>query len=293
MEDLLGIYVASVTPYTTDDKIHGDALLAIMERNLQEGASGFFLGGSSAECFLLSHQERVRTFEIASAFRERTNLIAHCGALSTKEAIAFGKEAKALGYESIAATPPLYYGYSPKEVCSYYYDIAREVGIPVLVYNFPGNAKREFDLQNPEYRKLFTSSAISGVKHTNQVVAQMERIMMLNPRLKIFNGYDETMVAGMALGCTGSIGSSFNCMLPHYLKVFNAFNEGKIEEARRLQHKANNVMEALCNCALIPAVKYVLTTQGNDVGPARAPFASLSAEQKEYLNRVLSENLVQ
>jgi len=292
MNNMLGIYVASVTPYTTEDKINDEALVALMERNLKEGASGFFLGGSSAECFLLSHQERVKTFEIASAFKKRTNLIAHCGALSTKEAIAFGKEAKALGYESIAATPPLYYGYSPREVCSYYYDIAREVGIPVIVYNFPGNTKREFDLQNPEYRKLFTSSAIAGVKHTNQVVAQMERFMMLNPRLRIFNGFDETMIAGMALGCTGSIGSTFNCMLPHYLKIFNAFNEGRIDEARKLQHKANNIMEALCNCGLIPAVKYVLKTQGNDVGPARAPFASLSEEQKKYLTGVLSEDLV-
>lgn len=293
MNDMLGIYVASVTPYTPDDTIHGDALVALMERNIQEGASGFFLGGSSAECFLLSHEERVKTFEIASAFRKRTNLIAHCGALSTKEAIAFGKEAKALGYESIAATPPLYYGYSPKEVCSYYYAIAREVGLPVLVYNFPGNTKREFDLQNPDYRKLFTSSAILGVKHTNQVVAQMERFMMLNPKLKIFNGFDETMVAGMALGCTGSIGSTFNCMLPHYLKIFNAFNAGDLEEARGLQHKANNIMEALCTCGLIPAVKYVLATQGNEVGPARAPFSSLDDGQKEFLDRVLAENLVQ
>jgi N-acetylneuraminate lyase len=56
MDNMLGIYVASVSPYTTDDKIHGDALFALMERNLQEGASGFFLGRSSAECFLLSHQ---------------------------------------------------------------------------------------------------------------------------------------------------------------------------------------------------------------------------------------------
>lgn len=37
----LGIYVASVTPFTSEDKFNPDALVALMERNLREGASGF------------------------------------------------------------------------------------------------------------------------------------------------------------------------------------------------------------------------------------------------------------
>jgi len=288
----LGIYVASVTPFTSDDQFSPKALTALMERNLQEGASGFFLGGSSAECFLLSHKERLQAFETAIAFKGRTELIAHIGSLSTKEAVQYGREAKAMGYEHIAATPPLYYGFSPKEVCSYYYDIANQVGLPVIVYNFPGNTKREFDLENPDYRALFQSEAIEGVKHTNEVVYQLERFMELNPKLKLFNGFDETMIATMAYGCTGSIGSTFNCMLPHYEKIYHAFEAGKMEEARTLQHQANNIMQALCKVGLIPAVKYVLRAQGNDVGPARAPFSNPTKEQEAYLDKVFAGNLV-
>ena len=287
----LGIYVASVTPFTSEDKFNPDALVALMERNLREGASGFFLGGSSAECFLLSHSERVAMFEAAVQFKGRTELIAHVGALSTKEAVEYGQEAKAMGYEHIAATPPLYYGFSPKEVCGYYYDIATEVGLPVIVYNFPGNTKREFDLGNPDYRALFSSDAIEGVKHTNEVVYQLERFMELNPKLKLFNGYDETMIATMAYGCTGSIGSTFNCMLPHYEKIYRAFEEGRLEDARILQHRANNIMEALCAVGLIPAVKYVLCKQGNDVGLARSPFIGPTKAQKTYLDGVFAKNL--
>jgi len=288
----LGIYVASVTPFTEEDEFDADALIALMERNLKEGASGFFLGGSSAECFLLSHQERVAVFEAASRFKGKTELIAHCGALSTKEAIRFGREAKLLGYEHIAATPPLYYGFSPKEICGYYRDLSREVGLPVIVYNFPGNTKREFDLENPDYQALFKSDVIEGVKHTNQVVYQLERFMDLNPKLKLFNGFDETMIATMAYGCTGSIGSTFNCMLPHYEKIYHAFEEGRLDDARALQHKANTIMQALCKVGLIPAVKYVLKRQGNDVGKARAPFINPTKEQEAFLDSVFSQYLV-
>ncbi len=290
--NMKGVYVASLTPFTESGEYNPAALEKLMERNLAEGASGFFIGGSSAECFLLSHDERVATFETASTFKDRTDLIAHVGAISTREAIGFAREAKRLGFAHISATAPLYYGFSPDEIASYYYDISKAVDMPIIVYNFPGNTKKEFDLSNPVYRKLFTSAAIEGVKHTNQVVYQMERFIDLNDKLTIFNGFDETMVAGLALGAHGSIGSTFNCMLPHYLKIYRAFNEGRIDEARVMQHSANTIMEAFCKVGLIPAVKYVVCQQGIDVGIARRPFGILTEEQKRFIDETLEKNLL-
>ena len=290
--EMMGIYVASATPFNASGEFDGKVLEQLMERNLSEKADGFFLGGSSAECFMLSHEERVAAFEVASQFKDKADLIAHVGSLSTWEAIDFAKEAKKLGIQHIAATPPLYYGFTSEEVANYYYDISKAVDMPLIVYNFPGNTKREFDLSDPVYQKMFTSSAIEGVKHTNQVVYQMERFMVLNPELKILNGFDETMVAGLALGAQGNIGSTFNCMLPHYRKIYDAFLAGQIDEAREMQHKANNIMAAFCKVGLIAAVKYVLQTQGIAAGDPRKPFVPLTAEAKAYVDKALAENLI-
>ena len=120
----------------------------------------------------------------------------------------------------------------------------------------------------------------------------MERILNLNPDLIAFDGYDETMVAGQALGSCGSIGSTFNMMLPHYKKIFDLFDTGNREEALALQHKANNCMEAMCRVGLIPAIKYELARQGYPVGDARRPFGTLTDEQKAYVDGVLDEYLV-
>lgn len=53
-EQLGGIYSASITAYGENGSIDGAALRRVMERNLREGAAGFFVGGSSGECFLLT-----------------------------------------------------------------------------------------------------------------------------------------------------------------------------------------------------------------------------------------------
>ena len=42
-----------------------------MERNLREGAAGFFVGGSSGECFLLTEAERIQ-YQIFALLRRQS-----------------------------------------------------------------------------------------------------------------------------------------------------------------------------------------------------------------------------
>lgn len=290
-KSLRGVVPATVTPFDADDRVDARALLRLLEWNLGQGAESFFIGGSSAECFLLSHEERLEVFETAAGVGDRAFLTAHVGAISTREAEDFARRVAALGYDAVAATPPFYYGFDSRAVYGYYADIAQAAGMPVLIYNFPGNTGRPFDLADPVTRGLFTSDFILGVKHTNQVVYQLERIKALNPGLIVMNGFDETMVAGLALGADGSIGSTFNFMYPHYRRIYDLFLERRHDEARDLQVRANNIMNALCDVGLIPAIKYVLGAMGVPVGDPRRPFAPLAEEGRAMLDAVLRENL--
>ena len=287
---LTGVVPASVTPFDSRGKVDAQALLRLLRWNMSQGAESFFIGGSSAECFLLTYGERVQMFMAAAELKDEVFLTAHVGAISTDEAVGFAREAAALGFDAIAATPPFYYGFGSREVYAYYADIAQAAGMPVLIYNFPGNTHRPFDLSDPMTQKLFRSDFILGVKHTNQVVFQLERIKALNPGLILMNGFDETMVAGLALGAEGNIGSTFNFMFPHYKKIYDRFRAGDIEGARALQVKANNIMTALCEVGLIPAIKWVLGDMGVPVGDPRRPFIPVTPQQGRRLRAVLAEN---
>jgi len=289
---LSGVVPASVTPFDEQGKVDAPALLRLLRWNMAQGAESFFIGGSSAECFLLTSGERVQMFMAAAELKDEVFLTAHVGAISTDEAVGFAREAAALGFDAIAATPPFYYGFGSREVYAYYADIAQAAGMPVLIYNFPGNTHRPFNLSDPVTQKLFRSDFILGVKHTNQEVYQLERIRALNPGLTLMNGFDETMVAGLALGAAGNIGSTFNFMYPHYRRIYDLFRAGSIDEARTLQVKANNIMAALCAVGLIPAIKWVLNDMGVPVGKPRRPFIPITDEQGRRLKAVLEENLV-
>jgi N-acetylneuraminate lyase len=285
------IYSASITPFDGAGAFQADALIRLMERNLTQGASGFFIGGSAGECFLLTEEERIAVFEAASAFRSRTTLIAHVGAMSTGEAIRYGLAAKKLGFQHIAATPPFYYGFSAESIAGYYYDIAEAVGMPVMIYNFPGNTNKPFNLEHPATVELLRSDAVFGIKHTNHDLSQLERIKAVSPKLAVMNGFEEIMLGSLALGADGSIGSTFNFMLPHYKKINDLYKAGKFGEALALQVKAGNIMAALNRVGLIPAIKYIVESQGISAGPPRKPFAAVSSEQRQYLDGIVRDNL--
>lgn len=289
---MCGIFPATVTPFDKDNNIDEKAMLAVMERNLREGAAGFFIGGSSAECFLLTHEERERTFAIASQMKGAAKLVAHVGAMGTDEAIAFAKTAKSLGFDLISATAPFYYKHSMDAIAGYYRDIYSAVGIPILIYNFPGNTGVEFDLAHPAIRELLGSGVIAGVKHTNRDLYQMERFRDRNADLLLYCGFDEILSGAEAMGCDGAIGSTFNFMLPHYQKIWKACKAHDRALALKLQHDANIIMEAICAAGLIPSIKSILRMQGIDVGAPRRPFAALSPEKEKEIAAVLDAHLV-
>lgn len=285
------LYVASVTPFDQEGKINEAALKMLWERNLSEGADGFFIGGSSGECFLLTRDERVRSFELASQYRDRGDMFAHVGAISTQEAVFYAKEAVKAGIENIAATPPIYFGFSEREIAGYYHDIAEAAGRPVLYYNIPSSTHRELDVKHPEVQALLRSGAINAIKHTNLNLLEMDRIRNINPKIRCFGGFESCMVAFLAFGCEGFIGSSFNFMLPQFKHLLWLFEEGKLEEARILQTKCNNILDVLLKNGLCANLKYILSSQGIPVGEVRKPFVTLTKERAAEMDEVLKEYL--
>ncbi len=285
------IIVASVTPFYEEGALNEKVLQQLWERNLAEGASGFFLGGSSGECFLLTREERLRVFELGAAYRDRAEIIAHVGAISTAEAVVYAREARRMGIREIAATPPTYFGLSAREIARYYYDIAEAFGGSVMYYNIPTSTHRVLNLEDPDTRRLLESGVIGGIKHTNLNLLEMERIRSINPNIRCFGGFESCAVAFQAFGCEGLIGSSFNFMTPQFKRILTLCGEGKQEEARTLQTKANNVLEVLLRYDLCAGLKYMLSLQGIPAGDPRRPMLPLTEEQKKALAEAAAENL--
>ena len=77
-----------------------------------------------------------------------------------------------------------------------------------------------------------------------------------------------------------------NFMLDKFIRIRELYDAGRVQEARAVQHSANEVITAVCECGLLEATKYMLALQGIEAGHARKPCACLTEEKKRRLRAV-------
>jgi N-acetylneuraminate lyase len=279
--ELKGIFTALLTPFDANNKINEEALVQLVKHNLKLGVQGFYVGGSTAEAFLLTTEERKQVMRIVKAAAGDAKLIAHIGSISEDEAIELSLVAKELGYDAISSVAPFYYKFSFEDIKKYYYNIADAAGIPMLVYHFPAFSGVNMGVN--EMSAFLNDDRFAGIKYTSNDFFTMEQCKSRFPNKVVYNGFDEMFMAGIAMGADGGIGSTYNFMADKFVKIQKLFSENKIAEAQEIQREANRIITILCKVGVMQAEKEVLNQLGLDFGECRRPFIAPTAEQKELI----------
>lgn len=286
-EKFKGIFPALLTPFDDRNRVNTKVLRELVDYNLKKGVTGFYVGGSTAEAFLLSQEERLEVMKtVADQAKGKCTLIAHVGCISTTQAISLAKAAEEMGYDAVSSVAPFYYKFSFAEIKKYYYDIVDAVKLPMLIYNFPAFSGVNLTVDN--IKEFLTDDRFLGVKHTSSDYFALEQFKAAYPDAVIYNGYDEMFLAGLSMGADGAIGSTFNFMAEKFIRIREWYLKNDMEAALEEQKKANMIIQALCRVGVMQGEKAVMDALGFDFGPARAPFAPLTdAQKKELLDTVL------
>ncbi|MCR3907122.1 MAG: dihydrodipicolinate synthase family protein [Tenericutes bacterium] len=285
------IIVALVTPFDEKGNINEKVLSELIEYNISQGATGFFVGGSSGEGPLLTSNERKNLFKLSKTYSKNTMMIANVSALHTDEAIDLAKYANYLGYDFVSSTAPYFYIHDVKDVAQYFIDIIEESGSKMIIYNFPKLSKFTFDLENKYIINLLRHPGMYGIKHTNYDLYELERFSRVNKNLKIYNGYDEIYLSTLSLDVDGAIGSTFNFLSKYFVIISDHYINGRYEEALHIQNNMNAIMDVLIEVGLISGIKYALSLYGFDCGIPKRPFRELSDDDKKKIDLVLEEYL--
>ena len=290
MKNLGGIYPALPTPMTYSGDINITALKNLVDFEVGQGVDGLYVGGSTAEAFLLSETERMQIAEtVIDRAAGRVKVIIHTGAGGTDTALRLSRHARDIGADAISSVPPIYFKYTTEEVIAYYLDLIDGSQMPLVVYNVP--AFTGINMTQGPIRELFKHPQVVALKHTNTNMYELERVLAHNPDLIALNGYDEAFLSGLSMGAAGMIGSTVNFMAKKFIALRQAFHTGKNEEAFRLQREANEIIETMVEVGVFNAVKYALTLRGIECGSCRSPFKPLTESGKNQVRAVLDKCL--
>lgn len=284
---LTGIMPALITPYMADNhSINIKAAEALMDYQLSQGADGFYVLGATGEGLVMNRENRELMCETAVRHvAHRKPVVIHVAAMNMEDTIALAKHAERVGADAIAAVPPSFYYYSAEDILEYYKKIAASVTIPLIVYYHP-SAQR--NISPALLAKAFEIDNVTGVKWSVGNFFEMMQLKdMTQGDMNIINGPDEMLCCGLMAGADAGIGSTYNVMLPQYLKIYDCVKSGRNAEALEVQLLVNRVVALMIEYEVIPAVKYTAQLMGFDVGDASFPMASLTDESKrEYAKRL-------
>ena len=283
MKDLKGIYTALLTPFTSDGKINERELERLVNHNLALGADGFYVCGSTAEALMLTAEERMAIMDIVKGCSGNANLIAHVGSINERDAHKLAAYARELGYDLISSVSPFYYKFSFAEIRDYYTRLADSSGMKMLVYHIP--AFSGVNMGAGELSSFLGDQRFAGIKFTSNDFFTMEQCKTLYPDKLLFNGYDEMMLSGLAMGADGGIGSTYNFMADKFVRIRKLFGEGNVEEARRIQQEANRIIAILCRIGVMQGEKEIMNQLGLDFGVCLPPFSCVSDEDKQLISR--------
>lgn len=279
--DMKGIFTALLTPFDKNDNVNEKELEKLVRHNVNMGASGFYVGGSTAEAFFLSTEERKLIMDVVKDTAPEKTLIAHIGSLREKEAHELSAHANKLGYKAISSVAPFYFKFTFEEIKGYYIRLAENSDIPMLVYHFPGFSGVNMGMG--EISQFLSDDRFIGIKYTSNDFFTMEQCKSRFPDKVVYNGYDEMFLCGLSMGADGGIGSTYNFMADKFVRIQKLFDEGRISEAQEIQKQANRIISILCKIGVMPAEKEVLCQLGFDFGKCRPPFSSPNEEARELI----------
>ena len=99
----------------------------------------------------------------------------------------------------------------------------------------------------------------------------------------VFNGPDEQLVAGRAIGADGGIGGTYGVMPGLFLKLNQLIAEGDRDTAVALQYDINEIIYKMCSSRanMYAVAKEMLRiNEGLDIGGVREPLENLQEADK-------------
>jgi N-acetylneuraminate lyase len=288
-----GLVAAPFTPLNKDGSINLPMIKPLAAALVENQVGGAFVCGTTGEGMSLTTDERQQVAESWMAVAPPAlRVVVHVGHHTVAESCTLAAHAEKIKAHAFATLGPTFFPVTNAEqLVDYCAPIAAAApSLPFYYYHMPSLTRADV----PMYDFLKAASRripnLAGIKFTYENLMDYARCLKFEEgRFNILFGRDEILLAALALGATGAVGSTYNYMAPVYHQVIQAFNAGDLESARRFQSLAIRIIAVMSRRGGLPAAKAMMKMIGLDCGPVRPPLTNPSAETVETFTHELEQ----
>lgn len=283
-----GIFAPIPTPFINGE-IAWDKLRENIAKWAKTNITGMVVLGSNGEFAFLDHQEKVEMVRFVREHLPKDKMvIAGTGCETTREAIKLSQECAAAGSDVSLVLNPYYYkdSYTEAVLKQYFYDVADASPVPVMLYNMPKNSGVNFS--SKFVIELSKHPNIAGLKDSSGNLVQIADICAGTPDdFSVFAGSSSFLLPALSVGAVGGTLALANIMPNECVEVLTLFQEGKLAEAKTLQHRLLEPNNAVTVKWGISGLKVALDYLGYFGGEPRKPLLPLTPAEVTQLHQVL------
>lgn len=270
---LKGMGVALITPFKEDGSVDYDALLRLVDYQLENGTDFLCVLGTTAETPTLTKEEKEKVKRtIIDRVNGRLPILLGVGSNSTQAVVDSVKNDDMTGVDALLVVVPYYNKPSQEGIYQHYKVVAEATDLPIVLYNVPGRTGVNMTAETT-LRLANDFENIVAIKEASGNIAQMDEIIKNKPEgFDVISGDDGITFPLITLGAVGVISVLGNAFPREFSRMTQLALEGDYVNALPIHHQ----FAEMCNLLFVdgnPAgVKAMLSIMGMVENKLRLPL---------------------
>ena len=287
--DLKGMGTALVTPFKADGSVDFEALMKLVEYQVQNGTDYLVVLGTTAETPTLTEGEKEEIKRrVVTQVRRRVPVVLGVGGNCTRAVVEALRQADLQDVDAILSVVPYYNKPSQEGLFRHYEAIAEAITRPVILYNVPGRTGTNMTAETT-LRLARTFRNIVAVKEASGNIKQMNDIIKNKPTdFQVISGDDGITYPLIALGAVGVISVIGNAFPREFSRMVRLALEGDYDNARIIHSRFMELFDLLFVDGNPAGVKSMLNMMGFIENRLRLPLIPTRLTTYEKIREILN-----
>lgn len=287
--DWQGVYPAVTTQFNDDYSINFDTTQQMVDNLINEGVHGIIVNGTVGEnCSLRPEEKRAVMKSALEVANRRVPVLSGVAETTTQFAVEFAKDAEEIGIDGLMTLPGMVYRSTEREAIYHYQQIARNCGLPIMVYNNPITYGVDVSIEG--MKVLAEEETIVAVKEATEDTRRITELFSeFGDRFTVFGGVDDIALESLMLGATGWISGLTNVFPKESVAIYELARQGRYEEALEIWRWFLPLLRLDTIPTLVQCIKYAEQLAGRGSELTRPPRLNLPEAEKQYVAKLYDE----
>lgn len=279
MQSLIGTGVALVTPFKEDFSVDVEALVRIVNYQIDNGIEYLVILGTTAESATLSADEKQLVIDtVVDANKGRLPLVLGVGGNNTAEVVNELKTKDLSKFAAVLSVSPYYNKPTQEGIYQHFKAIAEASPVPVILYNVPGRTASNM-LPATVLRLANDFKNIIAIKEAAGDIVQAMKLIQGKPKdFLVISGDDMITLPMVLAGGSGVISVIGEGFPKHFSDMVRLGLNRKADEAYKLHYQIAEGIDMIFEQGNPAGIKEIFKTLGLAGNTVRLPLVNVNGD---------------